>query len=95
MALMSTRCYGAVPRHAVGLHVLSLFNVKQILALHGLLQQGSVLEHQGLDLAEQVAILFLQVALQLAQQLNVTQAGSAHVSITTNRTLLWSEVADS
>lgn len=54
------------------LHVLSLFNVKQILALHSLLQQGSVLQHQGLDLVEQVAILFLQVALQLAQQLNIT-----------------------
>lgn len=47
--------------------------MKQIFALHCLLQQGSVLQHQGLDLAEQVAILFLQVALQLAQQLNITQ----------------------
>lgn len=43
--------------------------MKQVLALHCLLQQGSVLQHQGLNLAEQVAILFLQVALQLAQQL--------------------------
>lgn len=47
--------------------------MKQILALHGLLQQGPVLQHQGLDLAEQVAVLFLQVAFQLAQQLNITQ----------------------
>lgn len=44
--------------------------MKQILALHSLLQQGSVLQHQGLDLGEQMAILLLQVALQLAQQLN-------------------------
>lgn len=55
------------------LHILPLFNMKQILALHSLLQQCSVLYHQGLDLAEQVAILFLQVAFQLAQQLNITQ----------------------
>lgn len=47
--------------------------MKQILALHGLLQQGSVLQHQGLNLAEQVAILFLQVSFQLAQQLNIAQ----------------------
>lgn len=55
------------------LHVLALFDVKQILALHALLKQRSVLQHHGLDLAEQVAVLLLQVALQLAQQLNITQ----------------------
>lgn len=61
--------------HGIGLrdlHILSLFNVKQILALHSLLQQGPVLQHQCLDLAEQVPILLLQVAFQLAQQLNIT-----------------------
>lgn len=46
--------------------------MKQIFALHSLLQQGSVLQHQCLNLAEQVAILFFQVAFQLAQQLNIT-----------------------
>ena len=51
------------------LHILSLFNMKQILALHCLLQQRSILQHQRLDLAEQVTILFLQVSLYLAQQL--------------------------
>lgn len=45
------------------LHVLSLLDVKQILALHGLLQQASVLQHQRVDLDKQVAILLLQVAL--------------------------------
>lgn len=55
------------------LHILPLLNVKQILALHGLLQQGSVLQHQSVDLDEQMAIFLLQVALQLTQQLNITQ----------------------
>jgi len=41
--------------------------MKQILAFHILLQQGSVLKHQGLDLAEQVTILFFKVSFQLAQ----------------------------
>lgn len=47
--------------------------MKQILALHRLLQQGSVLQHQRLDLVDQMAILLLQVALQLTQELNITQ----------------------
>lgn len=55
-------------------HILSLLHVKQIFALHRLLQQGSVLQHQGLDLAQQVAVLFLQVALQLTEQLNSTSS---------------------
>ncbi|TNN71193.1 hypothetical protein EYF80_018541 [Liparis tanakae] len=38
--------------------------------------RGPVLQHQGLDLAEQVTTLLLQVPLQLAQQLHDTQTGS-------------------
>ena len=55
-----------------GLHVLSLLYVEQVLALHGLLQQGAILQHQSLDLIQQVAVLLLQVPLQLAEQLKHT-----------------------
>lgn len=47
--------------------------MEQVLALHGLLQQRSILQHQSLDLVQQVAILLLKVSLQLAQQLTHTQ----------------------
>lgn len=57
-------------------HVLSLLHVEQVLALHRLLQQRSVLQHQRLDLAQQVAVLLLQVALQLAEELDGRQGGS-------------------
>lgn len=50
-----------------GLHVLSLLYVEEILALHGLLQQCTILEHQSLNLIQQVTILFLQISFQLAQ----------------------------
>ena len=33
-------------------HVLSLLHVEQVLALHGLFQQGPVLQHQRLDLVQ-------------------------------------------
>lgn len=54
------------------LHILSLFNMKQILAFHILLQQASVLQHQGLDLTDQMPIFFFKVPFQLTQQLNIT-----------------------
>lgn len=56
-----------------GLHVLSLLYMEQVLALHGLLQQRAILQHQSLDLIQKVTILFLQVSLQLAQQLTQAQ----------------------
>ena len=61
-------------------HVLSLLHVEQILALHGLLQQGAVLQHQALDLTEQVAVLLLQVTLQLAQELRTYTHANAHTN---------------
>lgn len=72
-AQMITVWYNMICFGKVCLHILSFLHVKQILALHSLLQQGSVLHHQGLNLGEQMAILFLQVALQLAQQLKITK----------------------
>ena len=59
-------------------HVLPLLHVEQVLALHGLLQQGAVLQHQALDLAEQVAVLLLQVHLQLAQELHAHADAHTH-----------------
>lgn len=70
------RWTGCVARVGRCSHVLPLLHVEQVLALHRLLQQRSVLQHQGLDLAQQVAVLLLQVALELAQQLDSRQAGS-------------------
>lgn len=52
---------------------MSLLDVEQVLAFHGLLQQRSILQHQSLDLVQQVAILLLEVSLQLAQQLTHTK----------------------
>lgn len=52
--------------------------MEQVLALHGLLQQRSVLQHQRLDLGQQVAVLLLQVALQLAKQLDSGHADTKH-----------------
>lgn len=43
--------------------------MEQVLALHRLLQKCAVLQHQGLDLVQEVTVLLLQVAFQLAQQL--------------------------
>lgn len=43
----------------VGIHVLPLLDVEQVFALHGLLQQGPVLQHEGLDLIQQMPVLFL------------------------------------
>ncbi len=40
-------------------HVLSLLDVEQVFALHGLFQQGPVLQHEGLDLIQQMPVLFL------------------------------------
>lgn len=51
--------------------------MEQVLALHGLLQQRSILQHQSLDLVQQVAILLLKVSLQLAQQLTHTKKNVA------------------
>ena len=59
--------------HQGALHVLSLLYMEQVLALHGLLQEGAILQHQSLDLVQQVTILLLQVSFQLAQQLTYTQ----------------------
>lgn len=54
-------------------HVLSLLDMEEVFALHGLLQQGSVLQHQGLDLVQQVSVLLLQIPFQLAQQLHTEE----------------------
>ena len=53
----------------VYLHVLPLLHMEEVFALHGLLKQSSVLQHQGLDLVQEVAVLLFQVPLQLTQQL--------------------------
>lgn len=58
--------------------------MEQVLALHGLLQQRSILQHQSLDLVQQVAILLLKVSLQLAQQLTHTQKKMLRVYTTTS-----------
>lgn len=74
-------CFRAIPTaspHNCCSHVLSLLHVEQVLALHRLLQQRSVLQHQRLNLAQQVAVLLLQVALQLAEQLDSRQAKTKH-----------------
>lgn len=55
------------------LHVLSLLYMEQVLAFHGLLQQRAILEHQRLNLVQQMAIFLFQVSFQLAQQLRHTQ----------------------
>lgn len=34
------------------LHVLSLLDMEQVFAFHGLLQQRSILQHQSLDLVQ-------------------------------------------
>lgn len=55
--------------------------MEQVFALHGLLQQRAVLQHQRLDLVQQVSVLLLQVALQLTQQLRSTfRRRTAHLS---------------
>lgn len=41
------------------LHVLSLLYVEQVFAFHGLFQQCTILQHQSLDLVQQMAILLL------------------------------------
>lgn len=63
---------------------MSLLHVEQVLALHGLLQQRSILQHQSLDLVQQVAILLLKVSLQLAQQLTHTHKKMLRVYTTTS-----------
>lgn len=58
------------------LHVLSLLHVEKVFALHGLLQQRAILQHQRLDLVLQMSVLFLQVSFYLTQQLTQTQTWS-------------------
>lgn len=55
------------------LHVLSLLYMEQILAFHCLLQQSAILQHQSLNLVQQMSILLFQISFQLAQQLTDTQ----------------------
>ena len=59
------------------IHVLSLFYVEQVFALHGLFQQGPVLQHQGLDLVQKMAVLLLEVPLHLSQKLHTEHGTSA------------------
>ena len=59
--------------------------MEQVFALHGLFQQGPVLQHQGLDLVQKMAVLLLEVPLQLAQKLHTEHGTSAHGSFDDNR----------
>lgn len=47
--------------------------MEQILAFHCLLQQSAILQHQSLNLVQQMSILLFQISFQLAQQLTDTQ----------------------